>query len=163
EWQYLLEFEKNLKATLPDQESVRAATGGQQDSNEVLVSFDAFARRSRFYPLLSTEELTVESFVGADQLSSEKKVCLIAYLLPKNEKLASALFERWNLSPDAKDEENEPLILHAAKQKCSEFTKLLLKKGADPNSTDASKQSSLLSLAIVNNNQEVIDLLFEHP
>jgi hypothetical protein len=163
EWEYLFEFEKNIKATLPDQESVRAATGGQQDSKEVLASFDAFARRSRFYPLLSPEKLTVKFFVGVDQLSNEQKLSLIAYLLPKNEKHASALFERWNLSPDAKVEENEPLILYAAKQNCPEFTKLLLKKGADPNSTSASKADSLLSLASYYNYKEVVDLLFDLP
>jgi ankyrin repeat protein len=167
EWEYLIEFEKHLKRSVPDQVAVKMATGGLQDNNEVLRSFEEFVRKSHYYPLLKSGKLFIpelELLIGAYCLSDAKKLSFIALMLPKNEELVRcALFEKWNLSPDAKDEENEPVILHAAKHNCFKFTKFLLEKGADPNATDSSGLNSVLTWALTHDNKALLNLLLEHP
>lgn len=165
EWEYLLRLQEIMNKSLPDKNSVRVATGGQQSEREAIEVFEEMAKTSTFFRLLQTDTLTLDQLqelIELDKLDNKDKFNLVALMLSRNETLAIELFLTFKLSPDD-TMYGEALLLQGARANALKFCKFLLDQGANPNVRDQTSMQTPLTEAIKYKNYDLFRLLLENP
>jgi len=158
-FQYLLSWKEAVAESTPKSDAVRRASGGQQNEQLVLKHLEQesfWGSQETYNQYHAIESLESMNLTESDIIS------YIAYLLPKNEKLASSLFENGNFSPDSKDALGVPLLVIATQRNCHAFAELLLKKGADPNLPHPKTLAGNLEIALRSNDETLVDMLLQH-
>jgi len=142
--QYQFQLISALKSSFPDEESVQVSTGGQQSARDVeQIVTSQWCRTIDTVP----ENLSERISYICHSLKSGKK------------EEACELFKKWKLDVNSKDELGIPIILHAAENDALHFMQFLLGQGANPNACDPQQTKTALSIALEQNNIDMVKLL----
>lgn len=168
--QFVLSWNKTINNSRPTPEALRAATGGQQSTEDISRSLqsehfwgESKSTFEQFKGLLSAEKVKKMNLdilmkeISMD-LSKEDQISLLTYLISHNEELAVAYFQKTNIPPDSLDERGMPLLIHAVYRQSFYFASFLLEKGCDPNLADPIGDTPL-SYATMFGYEKMINLL----